>query len=126
MSRRRHYQPQTHVFASRSALTRFCHRWGITRLALFGSVLTDHFYLDSDIDMLATFRSDTQHTLLDLVRMESEMSAIYGRRVDLGDFEAILMDDNTLRKQEILGTLKVIYEERPSQLGGHASGGAED
>ncbi|MBK8138214.1 MAG: nucleotidyltransferase domain-containing protein [Chloroflexi bacterium] len=126
MTRRRHYQPQNHVYASRSALTRFCHRWVITRLELFGPVLTDHFHLESDIDMLATFRADTQHTLLDLVRMEGELSRVYGRQVDLGDYEAVMLDDNSLRRQDILSTLKVIYEERPSQLGGHAAIGGED
>lgn len=54
-------------------------------------MLTDHFHMESDIDMLATFRADTQHTLLDLVRMEGGLSRVYGRQVDLGDYEAILI-----------------------------------
>ena len=33
----------------------YCRRWKITELALFGSVLTDHFRSDSDVDVLVTF-----------------------------------------------------------------------
>jgi uncharacterized protein len=107
----RHYRPQSHVQAAPAAITKFCRRWGITRLAMFGSVLTDRFHRDSDIDMLATFRDDTQHTLLDLVRMERELGALYRRRVDLGDYAAVLLDPNEERRQDILDTMKAVYEE---------------
>lgn len=116
MARKRtqHHQRQTNVSASRPALTRFCRRWGIVRLAMFGSVLTPNFRFDSDVDILATFRPDTTHTLLDLVRMERELGSLYNRRVDLGDYEALLHDENILRRQGILSTLQVVYEERPN------------
>jgi predicted nucleotidyltransferase len=107
----RHYQRQRHVSASAAALTKFCRRWGILRLAMFGSVLTPNFHRDSDVDMLATFRDDTQHTLLDVVRMERELGRLYRRRVDLGDYDAVLLDPNTLRRQEILDTMQVTYED---------------
>lgn len=107
----KHYVVQHHVTASRSGLSKVCQRWGIIRLAMFGSVLTDHFDHESDVDMLATFRADTQHTLLDLVRMERELSALYHRRVDLGDYEAVLLDPNPIRRQDILESMKVSYEE---------------
>jgi len=115
--RRRHYQRSPHVFASRSAITRFCHRWGITKLQMFGSALRDDFREDSDIDMVATFEPDTQHTLLDLVRMERELSNLYGRRpVDLGDYDAVQNDHNDVRRESILKTLETIYEERRGEF----------
>lgn len=107
----KHYDVQRHVSASRSGLTKVCRRWGIVRLAMFGSVITDHFHHESDIDMVATFRKDTQHTLLDVVRMEREFGGLYRRRVDLGDYDAVLLDPNPMRRQDILDTMKVIYEE---------------
>ncbi|GIK29832.1 MAG: nucleotidyltransferase domain-containing protein [Chloroflexi bacterium] len=111
--RRRHYQRSQHVFASRAAITRFCHRWGITRLQMFGSALRDDFRPDSDIDMVATFEPDTQHTLLDLVRMERELGSLYGgRTIDLGEYDAVQNDHNDLRRESILNTLETIYEER--------------
>lgn len=111
--RRRHYQRSRHVSASRSAITRFCHRWGIAKLQMFGSALRDDFRPDSDIDMVATFDPDTQHTLLDLVRMERELANLYGgRAVDLGDYQSVLNDHNDVRRDSILNTLETIYEER--------------
>lgn len=108
----RHYTRQAHVSAPTAAITRFCRKWRIVKLAMFGSVLTDQFRDDSDIDMLATFQPDTRHTLLDLVQMERDLGAIYGRRVDLGEYEALLLDRNDLRREDILNTMQVIYEER--------------
>ena len=107
----KHYDVQRHVSASRSGLTKVCRRWGIVKLAMFGSVLTSQFHDDSDIDIVATFRDDTRHTLLDVVRMERELGALYKRRVDLGDHQAVLLDPNTERKRSILDTMKVVYEE---------------
>lgn len=107
----KHYDVQRHVSASRAGVTKVCRRWGIIKLAMFGSVLTRHFHRDSDIDMVATFRDSTQHTLLDVVRIERELGGLYRRRVDLGDYEAVLLDPNPMRRQDILDTMKVVYEE---------------
>lgn len=114
MSRRNnhHYKRQSYVSAPPAAITRFCRRWGIIRLAMFGSVLTDYFHPESDLDMLAAFRPTAAHTLLDLVRMERELGSIYHRRVDLGEYEALLLDENAMRRQNILDTMQVVYEER--------------
>ena len=37
------------------ALADFCRRHGVKRLSLFGSILTDDFTPDSDVDMLVEF-----------------------------------------------------------------------
>ena len=37
---------------------RFCRKWRISELALFGSVLLDNFRAESDIDVLVTFEKD--------------------------------------------------------------------
>ncbi|HNR33154.1 MAG TPA: nucleotidyltransferase domain-containing protein [Candidatus Hydrogenedentes bacterium] len=61
----------------------FCRKHPLTKLALFGSVLTDRFGPDSDVDVL--FEYDPQHvpSLFDVVEMEEELSAILGRRADM-------------------------------------------
>ena len=43
-----------HVSIDRDAVSAFCQRHHITRLALFGSVLRDDFGPDSDVDVLVT------------------------------------------------------------------------
>jgi hypothetical protein len=61
----------------------FCRRWKIRELAVFGSFLRDDFRPDSDLDFLYTFAADVHWTLLDLVTMDQELSAIVGRGVDI-------------------------------------------
>ncbi len=51
----------------RNEIARFCQRWKIREMALFGSVLRDDFSPDSDIDILVTFADDAKWGLLDLI-----------------------------------------------------------
>ena len=46
-----------HVSIDRDAVSAFCQRHHITRLALFGSVLRDDFGPDSDVDVLVEFQA---------------------------------------------------------------------
>jgi hypothetical protein len=71
------------VTVQKEKLSEFCRKWQIIELALFGSVLTENFCDDSDIDVLVSFSRDAEHTLFDLVRMEDELKNIFGRKVDL-------------------------------------------
>lgn len=87
----------------------FCRRWGITELALFGSVLREDFSPDSDVDILVQFAPDIRRTLFDMVRMEDELRGIVGRDVDLVSRRAVERSRNPLRKQAILGSAEVIY-----------------
>ena len=61
----------------------FCERHGIARLSLFGSVLTDRFRPDSDVDVLVEFREGRTPGFLGLSRLQRELSGILGREVDL-------------------------------------------
>ena len=60
----------------------FCRANGIRRLALFGSILRDDFRADSDVDVLVEFQPDVRVGLA-FIRMQDELSAILGRKVDL-------------------------------------------
>ena len=64
-------------------LAAFCRKHHLTKLALFGSVLTDLFGPDSDVDVL--FEYDPQHvpSLFDVAGMEEELGEILGRRADM-------------------------------------------
>ncbi|MBU2603831.1 MAG: nucleotidyltransferase family protein [Actinobacteria bacterium] len=84
----------------------FCHRWGIVELALFGSVLSDSFGPDSDIDVLVTFAPDARWDLFDLVSMADELESIFGRHVDLVEAGAIR---NPFRRQSIFDSKRVIH-----------------
>jgi uncharacterized protein len=65
-------------------IVEFCRRHQIKRLSLFGSVLTERFKPDSDIDILVEFNADSVVGLLAMMRMQHELSVIFGgRKVDL-------------------------------------------
>ena len=87
----------------------FCRRWGVSELALFGSVLRDDFRPDSDIDVLVSFSPDARRDLFDLVDMQDELSAIFARNVDLVCREGIERSHNYIRRKAILSTVEVLY-----------------
>ena len=91
-------------------LAGFCRRWKIRRLALFGSVLRDDFGPESDLDVLVTFAPDARWSLLDLVRMEGELSEVLQRPVDLLTERAVEQSPNWILRREILSTAEVVYD----------------
>lgn len=72
-----------HVSIDRDAVSAFCRRHHITRLALFGSVLRNDFRPDSDVDVLVEFQ--VGHVPgLKFVSIEREFPGLlHGRRVDM-------------------------------------------
>lgn len=66
----------------REQIADFCCRHHICKLSLFGSILTDDFGPESDVDVLVEF--EPGHTPgLAFFRMERELSEILGHKVDL-------------------------------------------
>lgn len=87
-------------------ITAFCRRWKITELALFGSVLTDEFGPESDVDVLVSFAPDAAWGLWELADMGEELKVLFGRGVDLVEKEALR---NPFRRRAILGNMQVVY-----------------
>lgn len=87
----------------------FCGRWKITEFAVFGSVLRDDFGPASDVDVLVTFASDARWSLLDHVVMQDELTALFGRKVDLVNRRGIERSRNPIRRREILDSAEIIY-----------------
>ena len=96
----------------RNKIAEFCRRWKITEFALFGSVLRDDFRPDSDVDVVVTFAPDAEWSLFDDVDMEEELSAIFGRKVDLVSRRAVERSDNWIRRKAILSTAEPVYVAR--------------
>jgi predicted nucleotidyltransferase len=61
----------------------FCVRNHIRKLSLFGSVLTDRFRPESDVDVLVEFEPDKVPGYFDLAGMEMELTEMLRRKVDL-------------------------------------------
>lgn len=93
-------------------IERFCRTWRIVELALFGSVLRGDFRPDSDVDVLVTFAPDAKWSIFDLMKMEEELSALLGRKVDLVERRAVEQSENYIRRRHILSTAEPVYVAR--------------
>jgi predicted nucleotidyltransferase len=90
----------------RERVAEFCARWRILEFSLFGSVLREDFRPDSDVDVLVTFDPDARWSLFDLVDMQEELKAFFGREVDLVEAEGLR---NPFRRRSILRSKEVIH-----------------
>jgi hypothetical protein len=88
-----------------SVLDSFAERWGIRRLALYGSVLREDFGPSSDIDMLVDFLPDRTPGLLQLAQMELELEAALGRQVELRTYE----DLSPFFRDNVAATARPVY-----------------
>jgi predicted nucleotidyltransferase len=86
------------------AIADFCRRNHIQKLSLFGSVLTDRFRPDSDVDVLVEFEPG-QTPGFGFVRVENELSDLLGRKVDLGTPASL----SRHIKEKVLASSTVIY-----------------
>lgn len=90
-------------------IARFCSKWKINELSVFGSVLRDDFGPESDLDFLVSFDPESQWSLLDHAQMELDLIEMLGREVDLVSRRAIETSQNPIRKRKILQTAQTIY-----------------
>jgi uncharacterized protein len=72
-----------YIAIPQKAIEAYCARNQIRKLSLFGSVLTNRFRAESDVDMLVEFEPDARVGYLALARMERELGELIGRKVDL-------------------------------------------
>jgi len=84
----------------------FCRRYRIVEFSLFGSVLRADFRPDSDVDVLVAYESGHSPTLEELLDMEDELRAMFGREIDLVERRRVT---NPFRRYEILTNRQVIY-----------------
>ncbi|MHC4116656.1 MAG: nucleotidyltransferase family protein [Planctomycetota bacterium] len=87
-------------------LAELCRKWKVTELSLFGSILRDDFGPDSDVDVLVVFEPEAPWSLWDLMDMKEELEALFGRKVDMIEKEALR---NPWRKRRILNSYEVVY-----------------
>ena len=95
------------ILIPKDLIAKFCKKYHIRKLSLFGSVLRGDHRPDSDIDFLVEFDPAHIPGLLTLAGMEIELSELLGRKVDLrtaGDLSRYF-------RQEVIETAKVQYAE---------------
>lgn len=95
-----------HIQISPEQIEEFCRKWEVREFALFGSVLRDDFRPDSDVDVLVEFEPDAKASLFDFVRMQDELSGMFGREVDLVEKGAV---KNPFVKNHIRHNHRVVF-----------------
>jgi predicted nucleotidyltransferase len=93
----------------KAKIAEFCKRWNISELAIFGSALRGDFRPDSDVDVLVSFSPQAMISLFDMVHMQDELKAIFGREVDLISKRGLENSRNYLRRKAILESAQVIH-----------------
>jgi len=62
---------------------------GVVRLSLFGSMARDEARRESDVDLLAAFDDAARLSLLDVLRIQNQISDLLGVSVDLIEESAL-------------------------------------
>jgi hypothetical protein len=83
-----------------------CRANAVASVGVFGSMARDESTPQSDVDLLVEFCE--RKSLLDLVRLERELSATLGRKVDLLTKNSI----SPYLREKILGEVQTIYAAR--------------
>jgi predicted nucleotidyltransferase len=88
-------------------LTAFCRRHGVSKLSVFGSVLRSDFDpRRSDLDILVEFAPESHKGLFKLVDMQSTLTRMFGREVDLVTPGSL----SKYFKDEVISTALVLYD----------------
>jgi uncharacterized protein len=94
-----------HLSIDRQAVSAFCRRHHIARLALFGSVLREDFGAESDVDVLVEFQAGHVPGL-NFVGIEREFSELlHGRRVDMVTPRFL----NSRIREQVLNSAEPLY-----------------
>jgi uncharacterized protein len=87
-------------------LAEFCKEHGVQKMWLYGSVLTENFGPDSDVDVLVEFQDGIKPDW-SYFTWNEELEPLWGRKVDLSTPQ----DFRPSRRAEILARARLIYEQ---------------
>ena len=84
-----------------------CEQYKVKELCAFGSILTDNFNEESDVDFTVVFEKTAQtDSFLQYFNLKFALEALLNRSVDLIEYEAIR---NPYFKKEVDNTRQFIY-----------------
>lgn len=88
-----------------------CRRHGVRELAVFGSVLTEDFRPDSDVDFLVTFQPEVSKPwMAEFTELADDLAELLGHPVDVVSRRGVEQGRNWLRKKIILESARTIYD----------------
>ncbi len=92
----------------RDSLPPLCEKHHVERLYAFGSVLTDRFRPDSDVDLIAAFNDEAVDDIfITFFDLKDELEDLLKRPVDLMAEQPIR---NPILRRSIESTKRLIYE----------------
>ncbi len=92
----------------RDSLPPLCEKYHVERLYAFGSVLTDRFGPDSDVDLIVAFRDWMALSLLDdFFDFKESLENLFNRPVDLMGEQPIR---NPVLRRSVESTKQLLYE----------------
>lgn len=98
---------ETAVVLDIEAIRIACARFGVQRLRVFGSILTDSFDPgSSDVDFLVAFQPERDNVFHDYFDLKFELERIVGREVDLVVERSLR---NPFFKASVFGSAKDLY-----------------
>jgi predicted nucleotidyltransferase len=89
-------------------LLKVCQENDVVFMGIFGSFVRGEQKRGSDVDIAFRYRKGARKSLFDLVELQLTLTRIFGRKVDLGEFDCI----NPYIIEDVKKQMKVIYEER--------------
>ena len=93
----------------RDSLARVCARYGVVRLEVFGSFTRGDADARSDIDLLVTFAPGASGSL-EFVSLAQELTALFGRPVDLLTRRSVEQSANKYFRRFALRQTEPLYE----------------
>jgi len=89
-------------------IRKLCEQHYVSQLSVFGSILTDKFTKNSDIDLLVDFSNiDLQNYADNYFSLKQALEKIFRRQVDLLEDKAIR---NPYLRQSIEASKRLLYE----------------
>ena len=91
----------------KNTLEQFCAAYQVKELYLIGSAATDGMRLDSDVDLVVSFKTfDPALYFENYLRLKSKLESLFGRKVDLLEAQTL---KNPVLIRSIERTKKRIY-----------------
>jgi hypothetical protein len=87
-------------------LVEICTKNDVVFLAVFGSFVRGEQNSKSDVDIAIEFDKNKRKSLLDLLRLEEELSKVFRKKVDLGVFSSL----SPFVAEDVKREMLVIYE----------------
>ena len=87
-------------------LAQICEEHDVVFLAIFGSFVRGEKKRGSDLDIAIKYAEGVRKSLFDLVELQQRLASLFGRKVDIGEYDVI----NPYIIGDIEKEMKVIYE----------------